>query len=267
VPLIPRVEVFLVHWEDPLLLAYAVRFYRERLGMAGMRITVYDNESKDGSVELAKALGCRVVPFATEGQLQDQAYVDIKSNCWKQSEADWAIIVDLDEWLDVRPKDLDLYEAAGISVVNTDAVTLVWQNDTTNLSEPPLRIPGATSGWNSKPCMFDRRKITVYTVDPGAHNLHCEGEVKWLREANPPIPAPPLYHIKYFSEAYLTERHRKYNARLSEHNLKMGWGGQYFDKALLEIPGRFSDERKNAMPVSNLNGSSLFRRGEGGSPL
>lgn len=54
-------EVFLVHWEDPLLLAYAVRFYRERLGMAGVRITVYDNESKDGSAELVKAFGCRVV--------------------------------------------------------------------------------------------------------------------------------------------------------------------------------------------------------------
>jgi hypothetical protein len=41
-------------WNDIFLLPWAVRFYRERLGDAGLRITIVDNESDDGTVELAR---------------------------------------------------------------------------------------------------------------------------------------------------------------------------------------------------------------------
>lgn len=257
----------MVMWEDPFLLPYAVRFYRERLGMAGLRITVYDNESKDGSVDLAKALGCRVVEFATDGELQDETYVEVKSNCWKESEADWVIIVDLDEWLEIRPIDLDVYEAAGVSIVKALGTSLVWKNDTTDLNDTPYKVNHPDPGYD-KACLFDRRQVTAYHVGIGAHTLeNSAGQVHWLHDADPPLPPPLLYHVKYFSQEYLLERHRKYNARLSKVNQEKGWGVHYVDESRKHIPQRFIDERENAVPVPNLKGSSLFRRGEGGSPI
>ena len=44
------------------------------------------------------------------------------------------------------------------------------------------------------------------------------GQVHWLHDANLPLTPPLLYHVKYFSQAYLMERHRKYNASISKLN-------------------------------------------------
>lgn len=213
-------------------------------------------------------MGCRVKQFATGGQLQDQAYVEVKSNCWKESEADWVIIVDLDEWLEIRSIDLDVYEAAGVSIVAAHGTLLVWENDTADLNEPPSKANHPDGSYYNKACLFDRREITAFDVGIGAHTLDkCAGQVNWLHDAKVPLPPPLLYHVKYFSQAHLMERHRKYNIRLSKLNKEKRWGWQYLDEARKDIPQRFIDLRKSAVPVPNLNGSSLFRQGEGGSPI
>lgn len=268
-PIRPRVEVFFVAWNDVHLLPYTVRFYRERLGLAGLRITVFDNESDDGTPELARALGCRVISYSTGGHLDDRTNMDLKNNCFKTSEADWIIIVDLDEWVDVRPIDLDLYEAAGVTIVKTEGVTLVWESDTLDLNELPMTVQGdidLTSKY-SKPCLFDKRSITEFNSGPGGHVASPEGHVKWLADATPPILPPRLYHAKYFNETYLLERTMASNKRLSEENKSNGWGQQYFDSAMGSVSKRIRDIRQAAEPLHELNGTSIFVPGEGGSPI
>lgn len=251
-------------WEDMLLLLYAVRFYRERLGTAGLRITVYDNESKDGSVELARALGCHVVSFSSEGTLSDSKYVEVKSNCWKKSEADWVVIVDLDEWLDIRPTDLDDYEKRNVTIVKAEPSVLIWENDTNNLTDPPYSTPLTASEeeWYAKPCLFDRRKITQYVTNPGGHTLaKQEGQINWLHNASSPVASPRLYHIKFFDEKYLLNRYEKYNRRMSEENRQRGWATHYH---VDEVAKTFEERRKKLEPVPGLKeGASIFQIEEG----
>jgi hypothetical protein len=258
-------------WEDMLLLPYAVRFYRERLGMAGLRITIYDNESKDGSVKLARALGCYVFSFGSEGELADRKYMEIKSNCWKQSEADWVVIVDLDEWLDIRPADLDLYEARNITIVKGDPSILIWKNDTVDLTDPPYStaITDSEKILYAKPFLFDRRQITAYAINPGGHSLSAlGGQVNWLHDASPSLAAPKLYHVKYFHQGYLKKRYKTYSRRISEENRQNGWGGQYFKENLHEVSTLFRERRQKMAPVPGLlEGTSLFQKGEGDSLL
>jgi hypothetical protein len=251
-------------WEDMLLLLYAVRFYRERLGTAGLRITVYDNESKDGSVELARALGCHVVSFSSEGTLSDSKYVEVKSNCWKKSEADWVVIVDLDEWLDIRPTDLDDYEGRNVTCVKAEPSILIWKNDTNDLTEPPYSTPltAFEEEWYAKPCLFDRRKITEYALNPGGHTLaKQEGQINWLHDVFSPVASPRLYHVKFFDEKYLLNRYEKYNQRMSEENQRRGWATHYY---VHEVAKMFEERRKKLEPVPGLKeGGSIFQIEEG----
>ena len=69
---------------------------------------MYDQYSDDGSRELAASLGIEVRDFGRQGTLNDQWYLDVKNNCWKECKAkgiDYVIVCDIDEFLK-RPTHL-----------------------------------------------------------------------------------------------------------------------------------------------------------------
>lgn len=77
-----KLGVFVWTWNEAAMLPQFVAHYRRRMGWDGVDIHVYDNGSTDGTSDIARALGCRVQTFATDG-LRDDVHATMKSRVWK----------------------------------------------------------------------------------------------------------------------------------------------------------------------------------------
>ena len=248
-----RLEVILVAWNEAHILPYTVRFYQARFPSHSLLLTIYDNESDDGTKALAQKLGCAFVSYSTGGTFNDGVHMRIKNEAWKNSTAEWIIVADVDEWIDTRPTDLDTYEAANATFVRAEGAILVWPEDTMDLSRPAHALyehdePRALG--YSKPVLFHRRAITDTGIIPGAHMAYPTGQVTWLSDVQPPIPAPRLYHAKYFDVNHSIDRSAAYAGRMSQDNRQHGWSAEYFEVNRTAIAEEFVRLRNVAKPVS-----------------
>ncbi len=253
----PVLEIFIVTWNEAHILPYTVRFYQSRFPLGKVQITVYDNESTDNTNQLARRLGCRVRSMVTNQSFSDRAHMDIKNEAWKGSAADWVMMLDADEWVDVWPQDLAVYATNNVTAVKTKGVYLVWPVDTRDLSENPRGVWDSKS-WDSshkipplhlynKPALFFRTAFTDIQTAPGGHTATTRGRVKWLSETS--TPPPRLYHAKYFDVATTLARSKEYGMRMSEDNKKHGWSLRYNGMSLVLIARQFDFLRQVSKPL------------------
>ena len=88
-----RIDLHLLCWNEAYLLPSILDYYSRYVDS----ITLHDNYSTDGSQDIARSFGAKVVNFGRSGQLDDRAFLQVKnsSNLGK----DWVIVCDTDEVL------------------------------------------------------------------------------------------------------------------------------------------------------------------------
>ena len=201
-----RVALFIFTWNDELMIGPAILFYRSVLGN-GVDITVVDNESYDKTTTICKRMRVRVQSYGTNNLHDDVTLRKMKNECWKGSDADWVIVVDADEWVDVSQKDLAGYTKRGVTIVEPKGFEMVSESDTTNLFS--LRHSVRNTLYD-KPCIFDHRAIVDICFTTGCHDarpVERGGDVHWWNVMKGlRIQRPTLYHMKYYSLAYLLDR-------------------------------------------------------------
>ena len=84
------ITVYTIAYNEAVFIQFMIDHYRARF--PDCRIVVYDNMSADRTVNIALTNGCEVIPFDTNGQLQDRRYIEIKNSCWKDATTDWVLI-------------------------------------------------------------------------------------------------------------------------------------------------------------------------------
>lgn len=96
-----NIDIFLVIRNQADMLKYFLEHYTTNL--PGCRITVFDNNSSDRTIQVALSKGCVIhhFPKYTEEELQE-----FKNNIWKGSKADWVIVCDADELFQITMEDL-----------------------------------------------------------------------------------------------------------------------------------------------------------------
>lgn len=226
------ITVFLIAWNEEVLLPYTVKHYRQRF--PGCGIVVYDNFSTDNTRQLARDMGCRVLDFYTGNRLDDQAYLNIKNNCWKTASTDWVIVCDVDEWLDIYPEHLQSTKASIIRTWFTNMVNMKEDYDVDGMEHGVIYrdFPG-------KWICFNRRRIQEINYDFGAHTAHPIGEVVFSEKEF------LLLHYKYVNLEHLLQRHKQFGLRLSKGNLKKRLGFHYRYPAY-KIRQHFYWHRKHA---------------------
>ncbi len=181
------------------------------------RIIIYDNESTDSSVEIAKRNGCEVRTFKTGG-MDDGIHMNIKNSCWKEpSDNNWVLIADLDEIPQITAEQLLREEKLGTSIIKPQGYDFVGPESGFDLEGLDHLFKHGAGKYQ----IFNRRKIKEMNYGAGAHQCNPTGTVVYSKEAY------DIYHYKWISYEYVRDRHKMYAARRSENNKKHNWSYQY----------------------------------------
>jgi len=223
------VDIFTFAHNEEVVLPIMVRFYKQRF--ADCRITVYDNQSTDNTASIAGKLGCKVIEWNTNNIYDDFLLAEIKSNCWKDSTADWVIICDMDEMIDITDHELTNTVATVIQTTMCNVVGL---------------IHGAFHhGYKDKVRMFKRAEISSIRYDVGCHECEINGNII--------IQGGFIcYHLKWLSFEYVVNRHKKYATRLSKQNLKNKWS-YHWNWNIRKHKKEYAWIMKQAVPVAFLH--------------
>ena len=219
-----KIEAHLLHWQEKDIMPYVIKHYRSFCN----EIIIHDNHSKDGSAEMAKELGCTVIPFGSDF-FDDGINKDVKNECWKGSKANWCIVADFDELLWCNPNHISIestlhgtqshiFKPQGWQIMSED-----WPvNELTEI------LNGYPFDNYSKCVLFDPWLKEV-NFNEGAHRC------------NPISPDPGIevemfefkqsmyvLHYKHIGGVQRTiDRYKVLQRRLSKQNRKMGWGCHY----------------------------------------
>jgi len=215
-----RIEAFLICWNEREILPFVIKHYQKFCDS----ITIYDNYSDDGSDILAEQMGCKVIKYDTNGQLNDDAYKYIKNTCWKDSTADYVIVCDADEVLFWHHLNFGLLPEKGKpSIWKTQG----WQ--ITSNEMPKEDILEITNGYKfdnySKSIIFSPTRIKEMNFNYGAHRTEPVGDVVYSEET--------LYVLHYRQIGgvkRLINRYRAYKKRMSAFNKMKGHGSHYLQQ-------------------------------------
>jgi hypothetical protein len=174
-----NINVFLLCFNESVLLPHTINHYKKYL--PSCKITIYDNESTDNSVNIAKELGCSVVSWSSNNCIDDFKYREIKNNCWKSVERGWIIMADIDEFLCVTEDELMKEKNLGTSILNIIGYDMLGESESSDLSDIDLQKiqKYVDNHYESKNLCFLREKVKEMNYDIGAHNSKPEGDIKY----------------------------------------------------------------------------------------
>jgi glycosyltransferase involved in cell wall biosynthesis len=221
-------------------------FLAHYAGLGVNRIVVYNNKSTDRTVEICNEFakdypGCKIeiVDYDTNGQIRDDVYLEIKNNAWKNYKSDYYIVVDCDEFLEV--KDGDQFDKKRLvrylstmkkgyvlpKVIGVQTVTDSFE-DLFDLGSANDKKYVLDDTFNKR-CIFSRELVPVYR--PGCHMFGVNPKDKAKLETSLAVESKvePLYlfHLKYVDRQYVIKRYAEFKTRLSEFNKKHNYGHQY----------------------------------------
>jgi hypothetical protein len=171
------INVFLLCFNESALLPHAIKHYKKYL--PSCKITIYDNESTDDSVKIAKDLGCSVISWNSNNCIDDFKYIEIKNNCWKNVEKGWIIMADMDEFLCVSEDDLNREYKLGTTILSVKGYDMIGESETLDLSDIDLQeIKKCVENmYESKYLCFLRDEIEEINYNMGAHRIDPIGKI------------------------------------------------------------------------------------------
>lgn len=173
-----KVNIFILCYNEEVLLPKTIEHYKKYLPNA--HITIYDNESTDNSVKIAKNLGCDVILWKSDNAIDDYKYINIKNNCWKNIENGWIIMIDMDEWLCVSENDLYEEQLNGTTMLKIKGYDMIGESKNITCDDISLHeiIKYVPNNWESKLLCFNRENIIEINYSLGCHSATPKGNVK-----------------------------------------------------------------------------------------
>src|SRR6478609_4945403 len=190
------IEAYTVVWNEEKMLPYYLKHYRQ---LGDVKFTVFNQGSTDRTKEIAQDLGAKVVDLDYP-LMSNQLLNNVANNCWKQSKADWVIMGDVDEWLNIHPYNLDECEINKETHIKGTGYAMV--GDTDDFDEV---TDGVLDRMYNKTIMFKPTRIKEMNYTIGCHSCNPVGDK--IKES---FIQPALYHMRYPSLKYVLERYRAY---------------------------------------------------------
>lgn len=174
-----EIHIFLLCYNESPLLPHTINHYKKYL--PSCKITIYDNESTDNSVEVAKSMGCNVVSWSSDDILNEWQQTTMKNNIWKDIVSGWIIMADMDEFLCITEDELHEEKKNGTTILQTRGVDIIGESQTLDLTDIDLQQVNkyVDNHYEYKKLCFLRDAIVDMNYDHGAHNCQPIGDIKY----------------------------------------------------------------------------------------
>lgn len=231
-----NIEVFAVCYNEERLIPYFLRHYSQFA-----KVCIYDNESSDKSVSIAQAGGARVVSFNTGGEFREDVMVNIRNTCWKDSKADWVMMVDIDEFIYHSDMITALKNIKGTVIM--PRMFNMYANSFPTTQGQIYDEVNMGIDMHGKMNTFRPSEIKEMNYDAGCHNAHPEGNFILNLKSD-----LLTLHFKYLSPEYLIWRNYTLNARQSDVNRANGWNWHFAESAE-SVLNNFRDTKPRLIKV------------------
>jgi len=202
-------------------------FFLDHYSKFASKIVIYDNESTDNTVKIAKEhpLVKDIYSVKTGDSLDDSMYVKIKNSCWKEDASDYVMLVDTDELIyheDDIVKYLDntnypVYRPTGYNMISEE-----FPKNNISVTEQIKR--GVYDKFYCKPVIFNPNLIKKTEFELGIHNGRFYDETGNI---NPAESELKMLHYKNLGFKYRVDRHKMFAKRMSDFNQRTGAGIHY----------------------------------------
>jgi hypothetical protein len=246
-----QVHIYLLCYNESALIGHTIDHYLKRF--KNTRITILDNESTDGSVEIAKSKGCEIRSWSSDNNIDDQKFIDMKNNVWKEIDQDdknqWTIVADMDEWLCISEEELEEEHAKGTTILSTIGYNIVADSKTEDLSDLDLHSLNRGLYWKEecKSLCFKPSEILEMNYEPGAHICAPIGNIRYSEKT---------YVIKHMEPLGLPFCIAKYTSRYKRTEKKRlageWWAGLHYTDDLQKIEERFIEQHNGAVSIAEL---------------
>ncbi|MBV8359921.1 MAG: glycosyltransferase family 2 protein [Deltaproteobacteria bacterium] len=233
-------------WNDARMLPFFFRHYDKIVD----KYFVHDNGSTDGSIALLeKHKRVELSHFDVSGDSFVDEARQLCDSAWRNSEADWVIIADLDEHI-YHPRLTNYLQrctkrgVTAIKAIGYEMISDSFPSGNRPLCE--LVTIGTRSLGHDKLCIFSPRYITATNYAPGRHEAAPTGRVVW-----PAYSEVLLLHYKQLGVDYPIARSAELRSGLRSRDLTEKWGVQYTWNPV-EIAAKWQEIRAAAGPVPGL---------------
>lgn len=206
-----KIETFCLVNNEEKLMPYFMRHYSQFSD-----IVLLENNSTDRTIEIAKEMGAEVWTYDRPDEINDQWFMDIKNTCWKDSKADWVIIVDADEFV-YHPDLKGLLKKTDSTIFTPKLFNMFSEKFPTTKGQIYEEVNKGVEG-GGKMNIFRPSEIKEILYGPGCHWAKPEGNV--ILGASDIL----TLHMRYLSIQYVQDRNDRAAKRLSELNKSQGWG-------------------------------------------
>lgn len=240
-----KIDCYTIAYNEEKMVGFFINHYSRFC----RNINVMDNYSTDRTAEIVESYNSdsiRVKKYDSGGKLNDSIYLEIKNNCWKDSDADYVIIVDCDELL-YHPDIIGFLETTRQQAYRPHGFDMI--TDTFPYGEKYITESvkeGIYSPNYSKVCIFSPSQMQDINYTLGCHRA---SPVNKRNELVHPYQdeALKLLHYKNISFQYRYAKHLEYRDRMSEFNENVGAGIHYTydqDKQRQEFNDIFNSRKR-----------------------
>jgi len=203
-------HIFLLCYNEEILLPHTIHHYRKNI--PDCKITIYDNESTDSSVKIARNLGCEIISWTSNNMLNEHMQQEIKNTCWKKIENSWVIVADMDEWLCVTANDLQEEREKGTTILTIKGYNVIGQSIKEKLEDVDLHNLNqvARNEFEDKNICFYVNDIKDINYNLGAHHCSPAGNVKFSNTCY------IIKHMEYLGLPFIINKIKKRYERTSE---------------------------------------------------
>ena len=202
------IDCFVICWNEEVFLPYFLRHYAKFCHT----LTVFDNESSDRSREICKDAGAKVITWATGGVQDNEAMLEIKNSCWKESDADYVIVCDIDEII-VGLENLP--PLCSGRIMKCHGIQMVGQG------EPTEQIRRAFDYIQYDKCAVFSPEISDIGFKIGCHENTPSGYTEIVKNTC------SLLHYSLPSEDSVVARWQLYSKRMGDSDRKKGYAWAY----------------------------------------